>query len=123
MEIKNEYDLNNKLTHNTFTLLTRAFANTDIKIFKGPFVTVSTITASDQRAANIYRNYQPCMEAMEGAAAAYLSCFYAIPLIEIRSASNFVGNRDKNQWNLPLAFKNAAAATKACIELIQPPRL
>ena len=119
IEIKRRYFLNEELADNAFTILTQAFANTDVNIAKGPFITVSTITATDLRAADIFSHYHPCMEAMEGAGAAHLACFYDIPLIEVRSASNFVGKRDKNQWNLPLAFQRSAAAVKECIRCVK----
>jgi len=119
VEIKKHYLLNERLTDNTFTILTQLFANTNVNIAKGPFVTVSTITSTDQRAADIFIHYRPCMEAMEGAGAAHLACFYDIPLIEVRSASNFVGERDKHQWNLPLAFERSAAAVKECIRCMK----
>jgi futalosine hydrolase len=119
VEIKRRYLLNEELTDNTFAILTQAFANTDVNIAKGPFITVSTITATDRRAADIFSHYRPCMEAMEGAGAAHLACFYDIPLIEIRAASNFVGKRDKHQWNLPLAFQRSTAAVKECIRCVK----
>jgi len=119
VEIKKHYLLKKELTNNTFTILTRLFANTDVNIAKGPFVTVSTITSTNKRAANIFSHYQPCMEAMEGAGAAHLACLYDIPLIEVRSASNFVGKRDKDQWNLPLAFQRSATAVKECIRCVK----
>lgn len=34
-------------------------------------------------------------EAMEGAAFAHIARLYKIPMVEIRAASNFVGERDK----------------------------
>jgi len=119
VEIKNNYPINQKLADNTFTILTRLFANTVVNIARGPFITVSTITATDRRAAAIFNHYHPCMEAMEGAGAAYLACFYDIPLIEVRAACNFVSERDKRQWNLPLAFQRSAAAVKECIRCLK----
>lgn len=76
----------------------------------GPFITVSTITATQQRAEALYKAYQPVMESMEGAATAHIAALYGIPFIEIRSASNHIGERDKTKWNLPLAFKNGSRA-------------
>ncbi len=43
------------------------------------------------------------MEAMEGAAALHVATLYHVPIIEIRAASNFVGERDKDKWDFPLA--------------------
>jgi futalosine hydrolase len=45
------------------------------------------------------------MEAMEGAASAHVAALYHIPMVEVRSASNFVGERDKSKWDLDLAIE------------------
>ncbi len=52
---------------------------------------------------------------MEGSAAAHLAIHYNIPFLEIRSASNMVGKRDKAAWNLALAFERAAMAVFAFV--------
>jgi len=82
----------------------------NFKVMRGPFITVSTITATDERASLLEKWYRPVMESMEGAATAQVSKIYGIPYAEVRAASNFVGKRDKSSWNLPLAFRNASAA-------------
>ena len=43
---------------------------------------------------------------MEGAAVFYVCLNEKIPCCQIRSISNFVGESDKNKWNIPLALKN-----------------
>lgn len=81
---------------------------TDMNTFtigKGPFVTVSTITASFDTARCIYNAFSPVMEAMEGAASAHIARLYDIPMIQIRAASNIVGERDRSNWNIDLAVK------------------
>ncbi|WP_027359496.1 futalosine hydrolase [Desulforegula conservatrix] len=82
----------------------------DFNLSKGPFITVSTVTSTEERASLLDKWYSPVMESMEGAATAQVSGIYGIPYAEVRSASNFVGKRDKSSWNLPLAFRNASAA-------------
>jgi len=47
------------------------------------------------------------METMEGAAAAQIAMYYGIPFLEIRSACNIVGNRNRQNWNLEDSFINA----------------
>ena len=72
-------------------------------VTRGDFITVSSITASPGHAQKIYTRFFPVMEAMEGAAAFHVAALYDVPLIEIRAASNFVGERDKDKWDFPLA--------------------
>ncbi len=81
----------------------------------GPFITVSTITGSQKTASAIYsrvtRNTTgPVMESMEGAAAAQICAAYGIPFLEIRAGSNFVGERNKASWDIPLASNNLVHA-------------
>ena len=110
VDIKNRYPLDIELVNQASDTLAKVFEEKNIQVVKGSFVTVSTITATDSRAKDIYKHYSPCMEGMEGAGAAHLAIHYDIPFLEIRSASNFVGKRDRSSWNLPLAFERGALA-------------
>jgi futalosine hydrolase len=74
-----------------------------VPIALGNFITVSSITASPDHAQKMYDRFLPAMEAMEGAAAFHVAALYNVPIIEIRAASNFAGERDKDRWNFPLA--------------------
>jgi futalosine hydrolase len=75
----------------------------DVSIGKGPFITVSSITASFGTAKKIGQSFSCVMEAMEGAAAAHVAAIYNIPMLEIRSASNMAGERDKEKWQTDMA--------------------
>ncbi len=110
VDIKNRYPLDIEFVNQALDTLSKVFEEKSIQVVKGSFVTVSTITATDSRAKDIYKQFSPCMECMEGAGAAHLSIHYDIPFLEIRSASNFAGKRDRNSWNLPLAFERGALA-------------
>lgn len=46
------------------------------------------------------------VESMEGAAFFYACLLHKIPFLEIRSISNYVEARNKDNWNLPLAIEN-----------------
>jgi futalosine hydrolase len=81
-----------------------------VNIVAGPFVTVSTITATDRGADRLYHRFHACMENMEGAAGAHVAKHYNIPFFEIRCASNLVGKRDRSAWDLPLACRRSAEA-------------
>jgi futalosine hydrolase len=48
------------------------------------------------------------MESMEGAAAAHVAALYQVPMVEIRAASNRVGDRDKTRWDIPAAVQTVA---------------
>ncbi|MBC8440499.1 MAG: futalosine hydrolase [Deltaproteobacteria bacterium] len=86
-------------------ILSRSVLSNKINIIKGPFITVSSITSSFKQADSLYSTFSPVMEAMEGAACAHIARLYDIPMIEVRSGSNFVGERDKSKWDIDLAAK------------------
>jgi futalosine hydrolase len=69
-------------------------------------ITVQTITGVEERLINIKKRFNPDIESMEGAAVFYVALMEKIPFLEIRSISNFVGERDKTKWNTPLAINN-----------------
>lgn len=110
-----EINLAGSLQDKCFSIISE---NTDFRAGSGAFITVSTVTSTDDRAAMLERWYNPLMESMEGAASAQISALYNIPFIEIRSGSNFVGKRDRNLWNLPLAFRNSSLAVLKIIKSI-----
>lgn len=97
-------------------LLKENFREEGVTILLSPFVTVSTITATDLRAKRLFSTFKPCVENMEGAAAAQVSLHYGIPFIEIRCASNLVGKRDRQSWDIPLACKRSAEAAMVCLK-------
>ena len=112
LDIKNRYRFDHELATLAFKAIKKGCADKNIGLMKGPFITVSTITATDARAEKLYKQFKPCMEGMEGSGAAHLALHYDIPFLEIRSASNIVGKRDPGAWNLALAFERGAMAVQ-----------
>ncbi len=103
---KGIYPFEQDRVDHTHEILSRALSINQINIIKGPFITVSSITSSFEQASRLYSAFSPVMEAMEGAACSHIAVLYDIPVIEIRSASNFVGERDKSKWDIDLAIKH-----------------
>jgi futalosine hydrolase len=89
---------------------------TDFRIGVGPILNVSTVTTSEERAAALFDRFQPVMEAMEGAGVAHVAALYGIPFLELRAAANRVGRREREGWNLPLAFDRCAEAVRIILE-------
>ncbi len=118
-EYFNRYPVDNQWTDIAYKQLGRVFKTANIRVGKGPFLTVSTVTATNQRAKQLHDAYHACMEQMEGSASAHIAAGYGIPFVEIRSASNLVGQRDKKTWNLPLAFQHACLAVYEFLQIIE----
>lgn len=87
-------------------------------VAKGLILTVSAITGTPQRADRLWDACTPLMEAMEGAAAFHTAALYNIPLVEIRAASNWVGDRDKANWDIPGAAQQVAHICEAVVNAL-----
>lgn len=70
----------------------------------GPIATVATCSGTDAAAAEVVRRTGAMAEAMEGAAVVHAARLLHTPAIEIRTISNFTGDRAAQQWNLEQAF-------------------
>lgn len=67
-------------------------------------VTVSEISTNTEK-INYYRNQlNASVESMEGAALHYVALQENIPFLQMRSLSNFVGERDKSKWVMDAAI-------------------
>ncbi|WP_406478973.1 futalosine hydrolase [Streptomyces platensis] len=67
----------------------------------GPVVTVSTVTGSAARAAELAARHPGVLaEAMEGFGVAEAAAAHGVPVLEIRAVSNAVGPRDRAAWRI-----------------------
>ncbi|MBF0452546.1 MAG: futalosine hydrolase [Candidatus Magnetomorum sp.] len=105
-----EYPTDVHYTRHTHNILKQAFSLQNIQIKMIPFITVSTLTATPVSVTVLYNLYKAGMENMEGAGIAHIAIHYRIPFIEIRTASNYVGDREKKNWRLKQAFERSAQA-------------
>ena len=69
-------------------------------------VTVNMIYTHSDTINTLKQIYKADLESMEGAAFFYACMSEGVPFIEIRSVSNYVAERDKSHWNIPLAVQN-----------------
>ena len=79
----------------------------DYKAYVGPLLSLSTVSGSFARAKILYNRFMALGENMEGAAAAQVAAYFGKSFIEIRGVSNKAGDRDKANWNFPLALRNS----------------
>ena len=80
------------------------YQNLKIPIVKA--VTVNQISTDKNHIQQLIKKYNPCIETMEGAALHYVCNSYKIPYLQIRSISNYIGERDKTKWKMKLAIDN-----------------
>jgi len=115
---KGIFPVDAELSRLCFKILRDHFSIKKIQVNRGHFITVSTITASENTAQKLFSIFSPCMEAMEGSASAHVAALYKIPFVEIRAGSNYVGQRDKSKWNIPLAAKRISNVVAALIQKV-----
>ena len=81
-------------------------------------VTVNEITTSVERISSLKEKYMCSVESMEGAALHYVCLQTQTPFLQIRSISNYIGERDKRKWNIKLALDELAHSTRKLIGLL-----
>ncbi len=77
---------------------------TILKTVKG--VTVNKVTDDIVQKQQLITAYNPQIETMEGAALHYVCLQEEISFVQLRSISNYVGERDKRKWKIKEAFEN-----------------
>ncbi len=101
------------------TLLQRAAAvlqKEHIQFFQGTFVTVAGVSATHKRGEMLQKQYGALCENMEGAAVARVCDAFSLPLLEMRSISNYVEDRDTRKWKLKEASQKSAACAALVLE-------
>jgi len=72
---------------------------------KANAVTVNTITTEQNRISLLQKKYAAHIETMEGIALHYVAEQFHIPYLQIRAISNFVGERNKQNWVIQSAIE------------------
>lgn len=69
-------------------------------------VTVNEITTRKERMKQLIKKYDPVIETMEGAALHYACRNTNTSFLQMRTISNYVGERDKSKWMIKDALDN-----------------
>ena len=81
-------------------------------------MTVNQISTGENRISQLKKKYAPDLESMEGASLHYIGREMAIPFIQIRAVSNYVGERDKSQWMIKESIVNLNQTLLKYVELL-----
>ncbi len=79
-------------------------------------ITVNEISSKPERIQQLIARYQPMLESMEGAAFHYVGNVFNIPFVQIRSTSNYVGERNKTFWKMKEAIISLTDAVDAYLK-------
>ncbi len=69
-------------------------------------ITVNKVSDSELQKKQYSNVFAADIESMEGAALHYVCLQEEIPFLQLRSVSNYVGERDKKKWKIEQAIKN-----------------
>ena len=89
----------------------------DLPVSRG--LTVNEITTSSTRINQLNEKYNCDIESMEGAAFHYVCLLEKVPFLQLRAASNYVGERNKNNWKLKDSITNLNQSLIKIIHQIQ----
>ncbi len=77
-----------------------------VKLKKVKGISTNEITTSKQK-ISLYKDlFNPIVESMEGAALHYVCLMEKVPFLQIRSVSNYIGERNKKHWNMKESIIN-----------------
>ncbi len=77
-----------------------------IKVKSVTGISVNEISTSKQK-INFYKTtFNPVLESMEGAALHFVCLMEKTPFMQIRSVSNYIGERNKNNWDMKKSIEN-----------------
>ncbi len=121
-KLKTIFDLKlvpqNRFPYTGGWLINKTAILSKIKLKKVKSISVNQITSSKQM-INFYRNYfNPVVESMEGAALHYVALSEKIPFIQLRSISNYIGERNKQNWNMKDSILNLNKELIRLLEII-----
>ena len=86
---------------------TALLEKSNLKAVKG--ISVNQISSSKQMIRFYKERFDPATESMEGAAFHYVCLMENIPFLQIRSVSNYIGERNKKNWNMKESINNLNA--------------
>ena len=69
-------------------------------------ITVNTVHGANHSIEKVKKRFNPQVESMEGAAFLMACLSEKIECVQIRTISNLVEKRNKDNWNIPLAINN-----------------
>ena len=69
-------------------------------------ITINEVTTHPERIKQLREKYDPTVESMEGAAFHYVCLQENVPFIQLRAISNYVGERNKDKWQIRQAIHN-----------------
>jgi futalosine hydrolase len=81
--------------------------------------TINKVSDNELQKQQWINKYAVQIESMEGAALHYVCLQEKIPFLQIRSVSNWVGERDRTKWKMKEALENLSTELIKTIQFIR----
>jgi futalosine hydrolase len=108
-KLKTLFDLE-LVPHDQFPYKEGWLENDSALLAETPLKKVSAISVNeittDDRVKLYKKSFDSSIETMEGAALHYTCLMEKIPFLQVRSVSNYVGERNKKKWKMKKAIRN-----------------
>ncbi|HZO92724.1 MAG TPA: futalosine hydrolase [Candidatus Baltobacteraceae bacterium] len=98
--------------------LLQPFLDGLIPAIAGRGVTSATVTSTTARALVLAHRFRADVETMEGFAVMRAAQLAGVPAVQIRGVSNYVGDRETNEWNFGAGAAAAVATTEALLDVL-----
>jgi futalosine hydrolase len=92
--------------------------NYKLKINRVKGITVNTVHGNEESIKSVTERLRPQIESMEGAAFFFVCEKENLPSLQLRSISNYVEKRNKENWNIPLALVNLKNTLEEIISIL-----
>lgn len=102
LESKNKFPFKNGVIKSASAINLKTLL--DLRTVKG--ITVNRVHGNEKSISKIKSKYSPDIETMEGAACFYVCAFWKIPCVQVRSISNYIEKRNRNNWDIEGAVKS-----------------
>ena len=113
------YQEQNKIKDFKHFNLKKKFKNnpkTELKKVKS--ITVNTVHGEEDSISEIINRVNPDIESMEGAAFFMVCQKFKLPCLQIRTISNKIENRNKQNWKIELAIDNLNHSVKKILKIL-----
>lgn len=110
--VQQGFELDDKLVAENRQIL----MDRDIRTFTGTFITVNSTSGTKERGRALQAQFGGLCENMEGASVVRCCHYFGIPVMEIRTISNMVEDRNSGAWKLKEAAMAAASAVHILLE-------
>ncbi len=84
-------------------------------------ITVNTINSDEKFTSMMQQKFKAAIESMEGAALHYVCLLQKVQFLQLRSISNIVGDRNKNNWKIDAAIENLNIQLTNLVNAINKP--